>query len=285
MLSQFMDAVAMLPDTTRLPRATMPELLAWGASNPTHPKIMSTSVNQYLSTIRALFRWAARRELVENDPSTKLERVEDQRGPSEKRRAFQRDELNRIVAAARGQWGAESEDTIMCLLAIFSGLRIAEIGGFEHRDLRRDAEAPGWFLVLRHNRYRRLKVRDSERTVPVHPDVETPLLAHAATVPQDGLLFPKVGPKVGAGVAALSKRFDRLIETHAGINDPRVTWHSLRHAWETHAKDRIPDAGRRYLVGRKETGSARSYDHGTGLAQTVQWVGMLDPLGLRGKSA
>lgn len=285
MLVKFMDDVARLPDTAGLPdkvrTSAMPALVAWATTHPDHPAVMPSTVNQYLSVVKALFAWAARRELVPSDPTTKLERAHDARGQSEKRQPFAREQLGKLVEASRRLWG--EEDRLILLASVYSGLRISEVGGLERTDLRQDPDASGWFLALRHNRHRRLKVRDSERVVPVHPDVASALVAYAEKVPGDGLLFPSMGPNVAYGVAGLSKRFGRLM-SGAGISDHRLTWHSIRHSWETHAKDRIPDPGRRYLVGRKETGSARSYDHGPGLAQVVEWVAMLDPLGRKDTS-
>jgi len=281
MLVQFMDDVARLPDTAKLPnvvrQGSMSDLLAWAAAHPGHPAILPTTVNQYLSVVKALFAWAERRELAPADPAAKLERAEDQRGKSEKRRPFRRDELVRITSAARTQWGPESEDFLILLFSIYSGLRIAEVAGFMRADLRKEPDAPGWFLDLRHNRYRRLKVKDSERALPLHPEIEAAIVAHADSVPADGLLFPSMGPRIQPSVSKLSKRFGS-IKRQAKIVDPLVTWHSIRHSWEDHARERIPDPGRRYLAGRKEGGSAGVYGHGPGLAQVVKWVAMLDPL-------
>ena len=281
MLINFMDEVAKLPDTAKLPdalrRGSMTDLLAWASNHPDHPTILATSANQYLSVIKALFAWAVTREIVSASPAAKLERAEDQRGKSEKRRPFRRDELARVTSTARDQWGAESEDFLILLLAIYSGLRIAEGAGLTRSDLREDPDAPGWFLDLRHNRYRRLKVKDSEHVIPLHPKVQDAILAYAKQVPSDGLLFPSMGPRIAPSVANLSKRFGSIMR-RAEIKDPRVTWHSIRHSWEDHARERIPDPGRRYLAGRKEGGSAQAYGHGPGLAQVVKWVAMLEPL-------
>ncbi len=282
-VTRFLDSVADLPDTAGLPdkvrRGPMPDLLAWSASNPDHPRIMPTTVNQYGSTLKALFTWAERRDLITTNPITKWDRLEDNRGKTEKRRPFKRDELRRLVASANAQWGERSEDTLILLLSLYSGLRISEVAGFIRADLRQDAEAPGWFLDLRHNGFRRLKTKDSERAIPIHPAIEALIVAHSANVPADGLLFPSMGPKISASTNNLSRRFGAIMR-HAQISDSLVTWHSFRHSWEDHAKERIPDPGRRYLAGRKESGSARAYGHGPGLAQVVKWVSMLDPLGV-----
>src|SRR5262249_29160983 len=143
---------------------------------------------------------------------------------------------------------------------------------------------PGWFLDFRDNRYRKMKTRSSERILPVHPDIVSCLAAHAASVPADGLLFPSMGPELQRNADNLSARFKRVLQSMPNLDASRLTFHSLRHSFEDHAEERLPDAAKRAMTGHAKTGASRAYGRGPGLRMMVEWTAMLDPLGLRGKS-
>jgi integrase len=202
------------------------------------------------------------------------------RGKSELRRSFTRQELATIVEAARADWGATSEHTLLLTLAIYTGARLQEVCGLRHAELRQHPDSPdAWFLEFKHNKHRRLKTGDSERVVPVHADLLPDVRAHAKNVEPDGLLFPSMGPaNVQNKSNKLSAKFRALMH-RAGIVDKRATWHSFRHTFSDHAKETIPDAGRHAIMGHAEPGSSGVYGNGAGLRKLVEWTAMLDPLG------
>ena len=81
---------------------------------------------------------------------------------------------------------------------------------------------------------RRLKTKQSERFIPVHPQlIELGFLdfvaAQARRAADDAWLFPLVAPGT-KGTAAYSKWFGRYIGAH-GVTDTAKVFHSFRHSF------------------------------------------------------
>lgn len=239
----------------------------------------TTTRNVYHATIKALWGWAVRRKIIQIDASEHLERHEDKRTPSEKKRRFTREELADIVTAAKTRWGEESERFVILMVAIYTGARLEEPVSMLHTHLRQiDGQ---WFLDIRNHdkRRQRLKTPSSERLVPVHTDILTMLTTYAARTPSSGFLFPTYANRGDN----LSEQFANLIKTNVAIGDGgKVSWHSLRHSWEAAAvAAEMPDRVRMALIGEKPRGRQGLYDSAPEREQCVRWIGKMDPLGLR----
>jgi site-specific recombinase XerD len=257
---------------------TKTDLLAYLDSLDT-ATIAAGTFNNHVATIKALFGWMKRRDIISADPSVDLERREDARGKSEKRRRFTRAELAKIVSAAEKEWGTTSEAYILLMISIYAGTRLSEAPGLMRADLMQTEDCPGeWFFRLQHNPHRRLKTTESERMVPVHPDILQAVLSHADTVPSGGLLFPK--HDTARRVTRLSEQFSGLIRTIPEfVADSNTVWHSLRHGWEACAVSaEMPDRVRQALIGEKPRGRQGLYDSAPGLLQMVKWMSRISPL-------
>ncbi len=293
MLATFIDAVKQLPSpATHTPKdgpktkppkgATFPDLAAWASKNPDHPRIAATTTGLYVSCLKALFGWAAERELIPVSPATHLRKPEDRRSRSEKRRPFERPELRRIVEEAERVWGPKAPRTVLLKLAAYTGLRLGELVQLTPSNVEEDAEA-GLVVHINAMDGRLLKTTTSERTIPVHLDIADLLREHKAGLPSGKLfLFAFRAKDKDDRADSLGNAFRYLVRTNAGITDPTVTFHSIRHSFEDEARRTIPDAARHALTGHgEENRTARGYGRGMRVADLRPLVDAMDPLGLR----
>ena len=289
-ISAYIEAVEQLPAPRGLPGAikgaTLSELVAWADDHPDHPRLEATTRNLYVATVKAFFAWAWRTDRIPVDPSSKLERHKDERPRSQRRRGFTREELRRIVDVSKRQWGEDSERHLLLMLTVYTGLRLKEPCGLLRADLAKHGDA--WGLRIQNNAHRRLKTAETERVIPLHPDLQAALLEQNARAAKVGgeLLFPSMGG-VRRRADRLSGQFTALICNHAHVEQTgKTSWHSFRHAWERHLVEiEAPDRVRKALAGEKASGRQGIYDSAPVWEQLFRWTAKMDPLGLRELSA
>jgi integrase len=130
------------------------------------------------------------------------------------------------------------------LLGLFSGARQSELAGLSVSDVRIDgpSKVTALFIVKDAERGKRVKTRQSQRAVPLHPElVKLGFLDYVQRVQKTSgdaaWLFPLIAPGTG-GVKAWSKWFGRYIR-EIGIIDKAKVFHSFRHNF----KDALRAAG------------------------------------------
>ena len=122
------------------------------------------------------------------------------------------------------------------LLALFTGARLGELAGLRVSDVTHNELIGATAIYINEDRKagRRLKTKQSERFIPVHPQlIKFGFLAFVAAQAQtrgdDAWLFPLVAPGT-KGTAAYSKWFGRYIGVH-GVTDTAKVFHSFRHSF------------------------------------------------------
>jgi integrase len=122
------------------------------------------------------------------------------------------------------------------LLALFGGERLSELTGLKVSDVTHNELIGAVAIYINEDRKadRRLKTKQSERYIPVHPHlIELGFLdfvaAQAKARGGDAWLFPLVAPGT-KGTAAYSKWFGRYIGAH-GVTDTAKVFHSFRHSF------------------------------------------------------
>lgn len=163
----------------------------------------------YTSIIGTLYGWLLREEIVERDPTVRVERPR----------------LGRYLprpadpaAVARALVDAEPRVVAMIALGAFAGLRRFEIPALRVEDLLLHRKPP---LVLVHGK------GNKERLVPLHDDVIAALRAHG--IPKTGWIFPSPTTRRGLSPNYVGKLMTEPFE-HL---DGHVTPHMLRHLFGT----------------------------------------------------
>jgi integrase/recombinase XerD len=145
-----------------------------------------------------------------DNPTDKLAQVTAPRGEP---RPFTREQIDRLLSS-----GAYRRTRAMILLGYYQGFRVSSI-----------ARVHGHDLDLLSSTIRTIGKGSKDRTLPLHP-----MIAElAASMPLDGYWFPaRKDPSVPMRSASVTNLVT-LAKKRAGILDPTLTPHSLRHAFGT----------------------------------------------------
>lgn len=159
----------------------------------------------YYSGIRAYFKWLFLSNLIDEDPTASplFERPKARQGIP---KPLSPAEIDRVLAAAHGN----TQTWVM--LALFAGLRAAEIGGLRGENVNEDN------IILRGK-------GDKEAAVPTHPD----LWALAMHYPRRGWWFPSPahdGHVAGSSVSVMIGRLFRKLDIDGSIHRCRHTYGS-----------------------------------------------------------
>jgi integrase/recombinase XerC len=161
------------------------------------------TAHAYLADVKALFRWARRRDLVDRDPT---DRVDSVQRPRSLPRPISEDNLARSLAAA------DDKLRLVLLLGDLAGLRRAEIAQLRGEDCTADS------IVVRNGK------GGKSRIVPMHPVLWLLIRAWAAG---RGYLFANGRTHVSPATVG---RWVREHHQRLGIDD---RLHSTRHRYGT----------------------------------------------------
>lgn len=145
-----------------------------------------------------------------DNPTDRLAPV---RVPKGKPRPFTLEQVIRML-----ECGAYRRTRAMILLGFYQGFRVSQIAAVHGRD-----------IDLASNSIRTLGKGGKEGILPLHP-----LIAELAlTMPADGWWFPARGGRTGHVQPASVTELITEAKIRAGILDPKLTPHSLRHSFGT----------------------------------------------------
>lgn len=174
------------------------------------PGIAQSTRRIYQVTCRAFYEFAHFEELRADNPAEKLPPV---KVPRRQPRPFSREQIERMLSS-----GAYRRTRAMIILGYYQGFRVGSIARVHGRDI--DIEGGTIRTIAKGHRDQRF---------PLHPIVA----ALAAQMPADDWWFPSLildGPIRSGTVSDAIRDAKR----RAGIKDPQLTPHSLRHSFATH---------------------------------------------------
>jgi integrase/recombinase XerD len=178
------------------------------------PEVMPSTRRSERAVIVAFYRFAAADGYRADDPSLRLAPVKVPRGQP---RPFSADQVDRMLTS-----GAYRRTRAMILVGYFQGFRVSQIAAVHGRD-----------IDIRERTIRTVGKGSKDRVLPLHPVIAE----LAMSMPRDDWWFParrgKPGHISGAGV---SENISDA-KARAGILDPTLTAHSLRHAFGTRLVD------------------------------------------------
>ncbi|WP_439593869.1 tyrosine-type recombinase/integrase [Microbacterium sp.] len=160
--------------------------------------------------IRAFYAFLVEDDYIDTDPTAKLAAITAPKGEP---RPFTVEQIDAMLTT-----GAYRKTRAMILLGYYQGFRVSMIARVRGEDLDLNAMT-----------IRTIGKGSKERTLPLHP-----LIAELAlTMPERGYWFPARGGRAGhIHGASVTERISDA-KRRAGIDDPTLTPHSLRHAFGT----------------------------------------------------
>ncbi len=203
-----------------------------GPGSGPHRRRAQSSLATHAAALRTFFSWCVTTEKLDRSPMARIKRPKP---PLRVPKALSADECRRLLAAADAS-RAKERDTLMLLLGMTMGLRLAEITGVRPVDFRPSVEEPTHLRVIGKG--------DKERFVPVPAVVRDAL---AAWLPvRDAQLARRdrtaaalfVSQRVGAdgGMDAtrytVGEAYERLLAA-AGLRQKGRRVHVARHSFAT----------------------------------------------------
>jgi integrase len=251
------------------------------------PTVKPATLNGYLNKMRALFALAVQEHWLDANPAIGLV-VADPVSPAEKRYPFSPVQLQQIFAGE--PWFSNDRDVggrparfWLPLLALYTGARIGELAQLSVADVARRNDVD--FINIRSTDETRLKNRNAERAIPVHPElVRLGFLDYVseARASGRGRLFPQERrDALGHHGRGVSDWFAKLLDKH-GLTDSKLTFHSFRHNFEDALREAdlhgTPIAA--YLTGRSGGGSSTIYGGGYSTARLREAIALVTYPGL-----
>lgn len=166
------------------------------------------------AALAAFYAFAVDEGYRDDDPTMRLPKVRTPRGAP---RPFTREQIERMLTS-----GAYARTRAMILLGYYQGFRVSSI-----------ARVHGHDVDLASGTIRTVAKGSKRLTFPLHPVIAE--LARA--MPADGYWFPARGGRLGHVHPGSVSDAVRDAKERAGIRDPTLTAHSLRHAFGTDLVD------------------------------------------------
>lgn len=199
------------------------------------------TITKNVGLIKSMFDLGYRNELISANPFRDLKLVKPAR-QEKSRLPFSTQDLLSIFSSAvysegyRPIGGAGEASYWLPLIALYSGMRLEEIGQLCHEDLKEEHGI--WYFDLVHEpeKGKTLKNDSSCRRVPVHQQlIKLGLLnlkRHEIDL-QAKRLFPFLSSAGSRQLtASWSQWFGRYLRVTVGITDKRKTFHSFRHTFK-----------------------------------------------------
>jgi integrase len=193
------------------PRVTPDSFTTWRAKQ----KKATETLNQYLDSANAMLNWMVRQDRIAKNPMAVVEKLDWV--AAWKRRALRDNEVRRLLEVA-------GESRIGYKLALYTGLRRAELKALTNGDFKLDADVPSLSLDGRFTK------NGKTADIPLHPELVNDLrgLLSANDDPSAPFLTGKMLPSTWKMKKDL-KRAGIEYENDKG----RVDFHSLRHTLAT----------------------------------------------------
>ena len=251
-LYDYRDEAAMLPASmTRADRA-LPFRARVAKHRDATPKCAPPTLKKRVGALQALLTYAFQQRWTATNAGSGI-RIVGYTKTKRTRRSFEDHELAMLCACPLftdpASWrsiSAISDATIfwLFLFAITTGARLEEVGQVALADVRRDGD----IAYLDIDEYaqgdataeKSVKTEESKRLVPIHDRlIELGFFDYCAVIAEHGhtQLFPDLKENsVGKRTKEASQRINRIIDRYVS-KDPRLVFHSLRHAFKAKGND------------------------------------------------
>jgi integrase len=232
------------------------------------------SVNNHMSSIRAVFRVAKFNRRIADDPTVgTVRKLKVKKNPETSRLGFSRADHQRIFAEARKAHNLAIR--WLWVIGCLTGARIGEladatvsavrqVGGVWCFDINESYR--GWRVKKNGKRVRvSLKTEGSPRVLPLHSEIlKAGFLEYVESVKTDdpdAPLFPMLDKlsRFGKRSVYASRITNNWLDDHLGMDDPRYCFHSTRHAIKTYLAGRVEDRVSNAITGHDDGTVANHY--------------------------
>lgn len=252
MVRGYLKKIENLADHRRLPTN-----IRGGLADPDAdvPRIAAPTVDRHLVSIKALLTYCLEQEWVPTNVATGLKAPKDTRPKASKRRSFTREERQKFLTTVTDEDGKDGDKAWFVRLTAYTGARLEEIAQLARSNVK---IADGvWVIEIDDLDGREIK--EEPRQVPIHTAIRDDFLAWVKEGRSDQL-FASFRTKDGRFGNKLSGDMARLMD-RAGLTDPRLVFHSLRHT----LKREMTRAGvdpdvRRAVLGHKPRDAHEGYE-------------------------
>lgn len=246
MVKSYGAAIANLADQRCLPTKLRGGMKDGERDGHPLPRVSAKTVERHLISLRAFLTWCEEQDFVESNVATGVRPPKDLRPKADKRRAFERAELKAFLSRVVEEEGADSDKAWFVRLCAYTGIRLEEAAQLARKNVR---QLDGiWIIDIDDLDGRNLKSHTSVKKVPLHEVIRDDFVSWVQKGTGDRV-FSSFRPYSGRFVNKLSGDFARLMD-RAGLSDPRLTFHSLRHTLKKEMNDaRVDPDMRRQILG------------------------------------
>lgn len=197
-------------------------------------------INRHLTVLTAFFKWLFQNEMIDRNPALNLLLPKRKIRPDEERQRYAPSEIQLILVGIKRFRETKPERYWIPKIAVFSGMRLNEICQLYIEDIHQIEEV--WCFDVNCRRDKELKNPSSQRIVPIHPELLSDGFlgfANAMFTQGNARLFPALTRHRKNGYAHQLGQWFQLFNRKEITEDPRKTFHSLRHAFADILKQQL----------------------------------------------
>ena len=272
MVRDYLKAIENLADHRKVPADKRGGLFDPGTDVP---RVAAPTVERHLISIKALLTFCIERDWLTANAATGLRAPKDTRPKASKRRSFTREERNKLLAHTAAEYGPNGDMIWLVKLGAYTGCRLEELAQLARANVRQIDGV--WAVEIDDLDGRHVKTGDSVKIIPLHPAIHDDFIAWVQGGTGRRLFSSFVADENGRYANEVSGDFARLMD-RAGLTDPRLVFHSLRHTLKREMSNaRIDPDVRRVILGHAPKDAHDGYD-GHSLEAVAEEFARLPPM-------
>lgn len=272
MVRDYRNAIEKLADHRKVPADKRGGLFDPGVDVP---RVAAPTVERHLISIKALLTFCIEQDWLAANAATGLRAPKDTRPKASKRRSFTREERNKLLVHAVEEYGEDADITWLVKLGAYTGCRLEELAQLARTNVRLIDGV--WAVEIDDLDGRHVKTDDSVKTIPLHPAIRDDFISWVQSGTGRRVFTSFVADDKGRYANELSGAFGRLMD-RAGLTDPRLVFHSLRHTLKREMSNaRIDPDVRRVILGHAPKDAHDGYD-GHSLEAIAEEFARLPPM-------
>ena len=262
---------SILPNKLR--SLTLRQVVKETSGNYSGRMLSDSTINKHLSVISSVLEWASNNSYFDDNWHNPV------RGKTIKRKELERDrmpftkeDLTKIFSSSvytrklRPKGGCGEASYWIPIIALYTGMRLEEIGQLLLSDIKRNAGI--WYFDINDSNDKKLKNHSSIRKVPIHQSLLDLGFINYIDSLEGVQLFPLLKKdKYGKLTQNWSKWFGRYLR-RIGITDSSKVFHSYRHGLKDALRNSgVDEAISDAITGHSSVSVGRSY--GSGYSLTI----------------
>ena len=253
MVQDYIDRITNLADHRRLPANERGGLADFEGL----PRISAQTVERHLVTVKALLTFCKSKGWIVENVASGLSPPKDTRPKASKRRSLTREERQQVLARSVEENGENGDFTWLIKLAAYTGGRLEELAQLARTNVK---QVDGvWVIEIDDLDGRNVKSDSGVRMVPLHPAIRDHFVKWVKAG-RGERVFMSFKAEHGRYANRLSGDFGRLMD-RAGLSDPRLVFHSLRHGLKRAMSDaRVDIEARRAILGHAPKDAHGEYE-------------------------